>query len=220
MFDAEARAIRGFRGEAGRLARDLAETGVAVLPRSVSSVLIDAMRDEVAALLPQGHCVDFLMPQSGNTPRKMTVVGGDATRDALRMRAIYGDSRLHDVLSLIFKDKVVACAVPCEDLIVTKLSDPGDTHGWHLDDFPVALIFVLSAPPEGSGGQLEYVDLRGVRHERTFAAGDAYLMRSDRVRHRVAPIDGTHDRTIVNMTYGFEGAVVEPNGSAESLCMA
>jgi hypothetical protein len=220
MFDAEARALGELRGEADRLAQSMADTGVAVLPRSVSRVLVDAMRGEVAALLPQGHCVDFLMPQSGHTPRKMTVVGGNATRDAPRLRSIYGNSALHDILSRIFKAKVAACPVPCEDLIITRLSDRGDTHGWHLDDFPAALIFVLSAPPPSRGGQLEYVDLHGVPRERTLSAGDAYLMRSDRVRHRVAPIDGTHDRTIVNMTYGFEGVLVEPNGSAESLCVA
>ncbi len=114
--------------------------------------------------------------------------------------------------------RVAVCEDPVENVIATHLTVPGDTHGWHTDDYPLAFILALEMPPRGRGGHVELEREDGTIDEVHLEAGDAYLLRSDKIVHRVAPLKELCSRTILNFTYSTEGLRVCPNGTAPLLC--
>jgi hypothetical protein len=201
--------------EGSRMA--FATTGLAVMRKFLSPALSQRFCELVDDLRAEGMRKDFAMPQSGSTPRNMTVVGGATMNAQPEIMELYRNTELREQISTIVGRQIVDCSEQVENVIATVLDREGDTHGWHLDDYPVALIMCLRAPPPGQGGDLEMERAGGVECLR-IEPRDAYLLRSDRIRHRVAPIMGGTSRVILNFTYGFEGAHVHPNGSAYLLC--
>jgi hypothetical protein len=160
---------------------------------------------------------EFLMPQSQYTPRNMFVIGGAVMNAQPEVMQIYHDAQFQSRLSQICGHKVVPCPELVENVIATVLEHEGDTHGWHIDDYPIALIFCLASPGPAGGGAVEIERPWGTEAFQ-INPGDAYLLRADLLRHRVAPIARGTTRAILNFTYSFEGIDVKPNGSAYALC--
>ncbi|MDP8942574.1 MAG: hypothetical protein M3N16_00390 [Actinomycetota bacterium] len=147
----------------------------------------------------------------------MSVIGGRALSCQQEIMGVYRAPSLLAWLSSVAGAPVAECPNEVENVIMTRLEGVGDEHGWHLDDYELALISVVTAPPLGRGGVLQ-LDQPGGVSSVSLAAGDVYLMRTDRVRHRVAPLRGSDERLILNFTYSLEGSSAQPNGSAEFLC--
>ncbi|MGW6389682.1 HalD/BesD family halogenase [Streptomyces sp. NPDC055103] len=112
--------------------------------------------------------------------------------------------------------RVVPCtAVSVERHVLNVLHRPGDTHGAHTDDYPLALVLFLEAPPHpADGGLLEFHPGRGDldaldapgTHRAHHRPGDAYVLRSDRTAHRVTPLDRPGlRRTVLNFAYTTPG---------------
>lgn len=170
---------------------------------------------------------DIVVPQSGNSPRRMTVIGGRATNTCSQLVDLYRHSMVKDWCSQLVGFDVAECPNRDEDMIFTVLHRPGDTHGWHLDDYPIAFIIVLEMPRTGSltgrdahmGACLEVEFFNG-RRSIALSPGDIYVMRADLLRHRVRPLSRLFSgrRVIANFTYARAGAVVHENGSADLLC--
>ncbi|WP_433685742.1 HalD/BesD family halogenase [Nocardia sp. CA-119907] len=106
-----------------------------------------------------------------------------------------------------------------EQFVITRLEEPGDTHGLHWDDYSFALVWVAECPPTDGGGFVEWIPdtvwdkakpevARLVRdrvvHTLSVSAGDVYLMRTNTTLHRVYPIRHRR-RTIVNMAFASTG---------------
>lgn len=170
---------------------------------------------------------DFMMPTSDNTPRHMSVISGLFLNTLPEIVLLYHDSSLLNTIDrLVYRKKnrlghVTCYDDPLENMVATRLEKPGDTHGYHVDDPALALIICLEAPPEGMGGDVEYhVKMpdgsRGLAQTH-LNTGDAYLMRTDEMPHRVMPLQGSHPRSILNLTYDFKNRQVTPNGSATLL---
>ena len=118
------------------------------------------------------------------------------------------------LLSALMDETVVAVHEPIERHVLNVLHRPGDTHGAHTDDYPLALVLFLEAPPHpADGGLLEFhpgsdldeLDTPGARlvHHRP---GDGYLLRSDRTAHRVTPLGRPGlRRTVLNFAYTTPG---------------
>ena len=130
---------------------------------------------------------------------------------------MYHDPTIRESISRMVGQEVFSCQNEDEWMVANYLTSVGDTHGWHLDDPPIAFVLVLLAPPKGEGGQLEYFPLStklagvDVRHEHAMIAdhraGDAYLLRADQCLHRVAPLIGSGRRLAINMAFEFDEEV-------------
>lgn len=99
------------------------------------------------------------------------------------------------------------------------MTQAGDSHGWHWDDYTYSMVWVVDAPADpADGGGLEFVpnttwdkdqpriDWHLSNNEilsGPVAPGMAYLLRADTALHRVAPLrrEGLV-RTVLVYTYG------------------
>ena len=171
----------------------------------------------ISDLDDEGARKDFLMPQSNNSPRNMTVRGGGIMSNSHAIMSFYQNSEMLLRISEITEEKVVECPEQIENVITTKLSKVGDQHGLHIDDYPIAFVICLEAPELGHGGELQLLN-ENLINTIHLNPGDAYLMRSDQIPHRVTPLKIRSNRTILNFTYSFENLAITPNGSAYNLC--
>ncbi|MFJ8754514.1 hypothetical protein ACIREO_35140 [Streptomyces sp. NPDC102441] len=187
-----------------------------------------SLREETGRLEEAGVRRDFRMNCMADSPRHMTTLGGQEIAEGSEtISALYRDTGLLGLLTVLHGRDVIPVDDPVERHVLNILHRPGDTHGAHTDDHPLALVVFIEAPPEPeSGGLLEYrprsadlsaLDTPGTRqvHHRT---GDAYLLRSDLTAHRVTPLsqDGVR-RTVLNFAYTTPGHQGPSTDSANQL---
>jgi hypothetical protein len=198
------------------LSREFKSTGFVVLPNALHESDRGRLLDKANAMCSVGIRKDFAMPQS-RTPRHITSVSGVVTAEDVELMSSYNSKRLRRSIEKLVGASLTDCDNVIERVIITRLERAGDTHGWHLDDYAITMVMVLNAPEIVGGGYLEYAGDTGTKQV-GLRPGDVYLMRADRLRHRVAPLRRSGlCRTILNFTFGLEGVVVRPNGSAEML---
>lgn len=195
--------------------------GYVPLPGLLPESTVAVLREEIAAVLPLSSRKDFVMECMESTPRHMTTVSGLAIAE--RSPAIvdlYNDSRLVSGISRVVGRTLEAAGDPVERHVLNMLHEAGDTHGFHTDDYPVALVLFIESPncPDGCG-KLEFCSVENVHdaQTRSHAVGDAYVLRSDRLRHRVQPIHRGCRRTVLNFAYAVLGEAVEQTPSASLL---
>lgn len=195
--------------------------GYVPLPGLLPASTVADLREEIAAVLPLSKRRDFVMECMDNTPRNMTTVGGLAIAErSPTIVDLYNDARLVSGISGVVGRSLEAAGDPVERHVLNMLHEAGDTHGFHTDDYPVALVLFIESPdcPDGCG-KLEFCPVENV-HEaqtRSHAVGDAYVLRSDRLRHRVQPIHSGCRRTVLNFAYAVQGETVEHTPSASLL---
>lgn len=194
------------------------QRGFVVIERGLTEYGHTTLTQLVARLTSQAARKDFLMPQSGMTPRHMTVFGGALMNRENDITVLYHSAELIGWCQSVTGWPVSACPDESENIIITILDKPGDTHGWHFDDYPFAFIIVVDTPPPDDGGYLEIRDSAGAITREVLRPKDVYLMRTDNVAHRVAPLVRATRRVICNLTYSSMGWSVAPNGSADLLC--
>jgi hypothetical protein len=190
---------------------------VVVLSGLLPPDLLEAMRTEACDLVDRrgsSHRTTFAI--TDNTPRQMTTVGQPIIKNECPLiDAFYFAPELLRLTSAVFGEQVHVCPYPGEHYVVSRLTNSGDTHGWHWDDYTYGIIVVLEAPDYRDGGFIQGVAgtswdkenpdvhgalLKGVVRSYAPRAGDAYLIKTDTTMHRVYPIRGDSRRTIVNMT--------------------
>lgn len=196
------------------LRRDFEHRHYVRLPGLLPPALFSQVRAEVDRLEHLARPKDFTMEVMYHTPRIMTTLGGQVVRRASPLlNELYDHPGLRGLISHIVGCPVYSSEDINEWMVCNWLSAAGQTHGWHLDDPPLALIIFLESPKPEGGGVLEYIpdwhslcaesghDPNGdvnalVTHcraaelvqERAHAAGDAYLLRADTCLHRVTAI--------------------------------
>lgn len=195
--------------------------GYVPLPGLLPESSVQGLRDEIAAVLPLSNRKDFLMECTDNTPRHMTTVSGLAIAErSPTIVEFYHDSTLIERISDVVGQRLQAAGDPVERHVLNMLHEAGDTHGFHTDDYPVALVLFIESPdcPDGCG-RLEFCPVENVHDAQTksHAVGDAYILRSDRLKHRVQPIHNGCRRTVLNFAYSVEGQSVEQTPSASLL---
>ncbi|MDH3299651.1 MAG: hypothetical protein OES24_04005 [Acidimicrobiia bacterium] len=195
--------------------------GYVPLPGLLPEETVAVLREEIAAVLPLSNRKDFVMECMDNTPRHMTTVSGLAIAE--RSPAIvdlYHDPQLIAGISSVVGRSLEAAGDPVERHVLNMLHEAGDTHGFHTDDYPVALVMFIESPdcPDGCG-RLEFCPVENAHdaQTRSHAVGDAYVLRSDRLKHRVQPIHNGCRRTVLNFAYSVEGEPVEQTPSASLL---
>ena len=225
------------------LRRSFEEDQYVLLPGFIGGELFELLREEVARLEDFSQPRNFTMP-GYDTPRLMNTLGGQLIRRESRLLAhLYEQEELRDFVGRVVGKPVYDCHDPNEWMVATILQATGSTHGWHLDDPPVALVCFIESPAEGQGGLVEFVkDWRKLCEEigadpdtqvdRTLRrhpgaglvkavhnrAGDAYLLRADLCLHRVTPltVPGAK-RVILNMAFEWSPDVWRKGLTAQIL---
>ncbi len=195
--------------------------GYVPLPGLLPAATVATIRREIDVVMPLSNRKDFVMECMDSTPRHMTTVSGLAIAE--RSEAIvelYHDSTLIERISSVVGQSLDPAGDPVERHVLNMLHQAGDTHGFHTDDYPVALVLFIESPdcPEGCG-RLEFCPVGAVHDAQTksHAVGDAYVLRSDRLKHRVQPIHDGCRRTVLNFAYSVRGESVAHTPSASLL---
>ncbi|GGX41019.1 HalD/BesD family halogenase [Streptomyces chryseus] len=205
-----------------------AEAGYLPLPDLLTRQGLKALHQEAGRLEAAATRRDFHMECMENSPRHMTTLGGHhIAQESALISTLYRDTGLLALLTALHEVDVLPVQEPVERHVLNILHNPGDTHGAHTDDFPLALVLFIEAPEASTdGGLLEFNpgrrDLgalnepgaRQLHHQ----AGDAYLLRSDLTAHRVTPLNrpGTR-RTVLNFAYTTEDHRTPATNSAHRL---
>ncbi|MEV1025058.1 hypothetical protein [Streptomyces sp. NPDC050264] len=193
------------------------------LPGLISPSGLAELAGEARRLEADAVRRDFDMPSMADSPRHMTTLGGHRiARTSPLITRLYQDPDLIRLLSSLLGETAVTVHDPVERHVLNILHRPGDTHGGHTDDYPLALVLFLEAPPHpADGGLLEFhpgrgdlaaLDAPGTRHVH-HRPGDGYLLRSDLTAHRVTPLARPGPRrTVLNFAYttpGRQGAITD-----------
>ena len=160
---------------------------------------------------------DVRVAVTGGTQRRYRIAGRDALAAASgAFERTYRSPEVLEVIAHIAGEPVVPVPYRPEEFIATRLEQPGDVHDWHWDDYSYALVWVLRAPPPGSGCGVELVrhvawdkaDPRVADHVRTHPverfhprSGSAYLLRAHATLHRVAPLRAAAVRDVLCFSY-------------------
>ncbi|MBA0051698.1 hypothetical protein E0L36_12570 [Streptomyces sp. AJS327] len=180
--------------------------------------LLKALQNEASGIMDE-HGVDrsFNFDITDGTPRQMTTVGQPIIKDhGPLIDAVYFSGALKTLLTDVFGEEVFTCPYAGEHYVISRLGKSGDTHGWHWDDYTYGFILVLETPDYRDGGFVQAVphtswdkenpDVHGALlssqvRSYAFQPGDAYVIKTNTTMHRVYPIRGETQRTIVNTTW-------------------
>ncbi|MFF0452951.1 hypothetical protein [Nocardia africana] len=168
---------------------------------------------------------DLAFAETDFTPRRMrNVTRTQIAENGIAIQQAYESPEVAEAVAAVAGQPVYACPYEPEQFVITQLDRPGDTHGWHWDDYSFALVWVAECPNTVDGGFVECVPdtawdkrrpaieqvLRDCTVHRLEAGpGQVYLMRASTTLHRVHPIR-LGRRTIVNMAFATEDELFRP----------
>lgn len=174
------------------------------------------LSDEVERLRRLSIRRDLQMEGSEGSPRKMSTLGGHVIGEySTIVPQLYNDADLLAFLGGVAGEEVLVVPDPVENFVLNVLHKPGDIHGGHIDTYAFAFNIFIEGPPEDAGGALEFVpdsdqleDLDGPKVRRVWhRPNDCYLLKTDEVPHRVAPLTREVRRTIINMAFANHATV-------------
>lgn len=191
---------------------------VVSLPGFVPPALFEPLRQEAFGIVAEHGVVrDLVLDITDGTPRHMTTVGQPLIKEhGPLVHHTYFSPVVKQFLTQIIGEEVFTCPYPGEHYVISRLARSGDTHGWHWDDYSYGFVIILEAPDYRDGGFVQAVphtswdksnpDVHGALlssqvRSYAFKAGDAYVIKTDTTMHRVYPIRGAGQRTIINMTW-------------------
>ncbi|MFE7115814.1 hypothetical protein ACFU99_10375 [Streptomyces sp. NPDC057654] len=209
----------GRTGEAGDGLRERFERdGYVKLPGVVRGARLGALRAETRRLERLARRRDFTVARADASPRRMATVGGQMVGAlAPWVPRLYADASLTALIRRISGVEVIEAPDPLERYVLNVLHQLGDTHGAHLDAYPLTFVLCADAPSSPrDGGLLEYapgeLDPAGldgaVARRAHHRPGDAYLLRGDACVHRVTPLRRAGlRRTVLALSYGARSPV-------------
>lgn len=197
------------------------ETGFALvsylLPADVKAMVAAEVNELLAE---QSVRRDLRLAETGNSPRCMrNVTAADIRAHGGATVDLYGSRAFIRALSNVAGEQVLECPYEPEHYVITHLERPGDTHGWHWDDYSFGVIFVVDCPDVEYGGFVQTVPntswdktnpqvfkqlVNNPIYSYELRPGDIYLLRTDTTLHRVHPVEEGARRTIINMAYAAE----------------
>lgn len=199
------------------LGRILNEDGVVRLPAFLPPKLLHDLDQQADKLLNDcGRRIDVRVRSTGNTPRKyVSVRRDDVFTHSHLMQQLYFEPTLIRFIAKLTRSDVIVAPYEPEQVVVNRMNQEGDTHGWHWDDYSYSLVMVLAAPQKANGAQVEYVDgthwckdapevekhLRKPARSLDLERGSAYVLLGKRVMHRVSPMLRSDTRKIICFTY-------------------
>ncbi|MDC0710242.1 hypothetical protein POL68_17325 [Stigmatella sp. ncwal1] len=212
--------IRGLR-------RSLERTGLAKVSNLCPEPLKKKLAEEAEDLLERhARRRDMRFAETGNTPRKLSNVRRqDILEHGGVIPQLYGSEVLLSALSRITGGPVLPCPYNDEQYVITQIHQPGDTHGWHWDDYSYALVWIIDCPPVELGGFVQCVPhtkwnkssprlceafIDRPIYSVALAPGDLYFLRADTTLHRVYPLLKACRRVILNMAFASSANLEKP----------
>lgn len=211
-----------------RLGEEFRHKSVASIRAFIPESLRQAIARECEDAL-QRYAVrrDLTARQTGDSSRHMSnVKKSDIERVAPVIDRTYHSQAFRNLISEIVGEAVHLCPYEPEQYLITSLHKAGDTQGWHLDDYGIAVIWNIHAPRNPSQGgwlqicphsgrpkQISIPDILFANSIHTYPCvkGDVYLLRTDRALHRVSALKEGNRRTILNMTWAVESDFTRPH---------
>lgn len=180
--------------------------------------LLSALRNEANELINMnGVKRKVNLKITDNTPRSMTTVRQPVIeKESKLIPALYSSKSLLEFVSAIVGEDVHKCPYLGERYVISCLGESGDTHGWHWDDYTLAIVWILEATEVSSGGFVQCVpntswdknnpDVLGALidnkiYSYALQSGDAYILKANTTLHRVYPIRNNARRLIINTTW-------------------
>ncbi|NEY30951.1 ArpA protein [Streptomyces sp. PRKS01-65] len=207
--------LDGFGMEMADLQKRFRTDGYIEIPEFGPAGLKADIISEVYALLEEhGQRRQLKIASTGNSPRYYEAVGRNAiVANSEAIPASYRSPALLRFLAELTQEEgIVPVPWEPEEIVITRMTQTGDSHGWHWDDYSYSLIWIVEAPGEDEGGALEYVrdtewDKQNPRIEeylregtverRQPAKGSVYLLKADTAMHRVAPLTKEGARRVI-----------------------
>lgn len=203
-FDAYLEGMAGERMD--ELRREYAPDGCIELEDFAPPAVWAGVAEEVEQLLlTAAQRRDLTVASTGNSPRRYDAISRDAiVEGATLIPSLYNSPTLLRWLAEITgEEEIIHVPHEPEEILITRMAEPGDSHGWHWDDYPFAMIWLIDAPPAEDGATVEFIphttwDKENPRIEEHLAeheiqrrnpkTGSIYLLRADTALHRVAPL--------------------------------
>ncbi|MGH4034101.1 HalD/BesD family halogenase [Actinomycetota bacterium Odt1-20B] len=197
--------------------RDFLDLGFAKLSFLAPEGTKSAMAEEIETLVTEyGVRREMSFRETGHTPRLMrNVRRKEIHQHGSVIPEVYASDAFREALGKVAGESVLVCPYEPEQYVITELTQSGDTHGWHWDDYSFAVVWVVACPPVEHGGFLQCVphtqwNKQDPQLHRQFIAqpihsfelrpGDLYFLRTDTTLHRVYPVSQGR-RLIINMGY-------------------
>jgi hypothetical protein len=199
--------------------RVFSESGFCTIPELVPEELWRSIAAESARCVARaGRRRDLRIKATGDSPRiYRSVDRDDVFAHASITAALYrAPAFLAALGALAGEPDLIPAPYEPEEIVINCMERRGDEHGWHWDDYRYSLVWVHKAPRRGNGGEVQFVrdthwdkdDPQVERYLRTrtietphIEEGDAYLLRGDRLMHRVSPLLEDDTRIITCFTY-------------------
>jgi hypothetical protein len=202
------------------------ETGFALISYLLPEEVKEKIASEVQGLLNrQSVRRDLHLAETGDSPRYMrNVTAADIRTHGDAIVQLYRSVVFRSALASAAGEEVLECPYEPEHYVITHLERPGDTHGWHWDDYSFGVILVIDCPDIEQGGFVQTVPnthwskrnpqvfkqiVDNPVHSHKLRPGDIYLLRTDTTLHRVHPLREGATRTIVNMAYAAQRDLVK-----------
>lgn len=208
--------------EVARMAREFRSKSVVSLRGLIPEMLrLDIVGECQQALARSATRRDLTPEQTGDSPRHMSNVRrDDIAKYSPSIDAVYRAPAMLEMLSKVIGQGAHICPYEPEQYLITSLERKGDTQGWHIDDYGIALIWVVNAPESVEDGgflqichssgrdlplRISDVLLDNPIHTYRCMKDDVYLLQTDVSMHRVLPMrNDSAKRTILNMTWATD----------------
>lgn len=207
--------------------RSFKETSLVKFDNLIPWNLFLQLREEAQTLLAsESRRRDVIIKESGNTPRAYLSVGRDiiAKRGKL-IPAIFHSESIRKYLSSIVGEEIAKVPYEPEEFIINSQQQPGDTHGWHWDDYAYAFIWMIEEPDPLSGGRVEFIPNIKWNKDNTeewlkynlstktvlsehIKTGQCYFMKANTTLHRVSPIIRSTNRIVAILTYASQDDLI------------
>jgi hypothetical protein len=188
------------------LAQDFSKEGFMEIHDFGPLALRTAITTEVDALLG-GKVLrrNVTVACTENTPRVQdTVSRSTIFENGELIPTLYKDPDLLRFIARMTRSpEIIPVPFEPEQILITRMLEPGDTHGWHWDDYSYVMVWMIEATKEEEGGVFEFVpdttwNKESPQIERIVSTrpvtrcspptGSVYFLKADTALHRVTPL--------------------------------
>lgn len=192
------------------LSSEFSRDGYVILRGLLPPGNFERLAAQIAILEAEHQRRNLQVNITGNTWRKMWVANGIAITEKTPVLAgLCRDEGLRAFLSGIAGEDVYLMNDELEYAVCNFLTDKGDVHGAHFDEFPYAFSIYFDVPQPAQGGQL--IIAPGITEISQFDTakqirlgikdGDCVFMKSGAIAHGVTPLRSNGRRIVFNVAF-------------------
>lgn len=200
---------------------DFEVNGFIRITEFLNFISFEQLTNEAYALLNQHKLRrSFKMKETSFTPRTMYNVKQSVIKqDGDYIPRLYHSPEIKKLIHQISRETVYDLPFEEERYLINCISEIGDTHGWHWDDYSYSIVFILKAPRLENGGLVQCIPHTKWSREKDavnkilcdhpihtyfFKENEAYLLKSNTTMHRVMPLSQPDFRLSINMSWASQ----------------